>query len=135
MGFSLIKDNRTISEKDFNNDDNIQHIQESSDIAQTIKELNEDKVDKDSFSSIDMKARLLNIEISSIIAVDSLVALDFLPEETSFITRSKKRLSVSQNGQGRGEIVAISQGMQHQKTGTSFFDKMGNMFKGGNNSS
>jgi hypothetical protein len=134
MGIKLIQEKReTKNTAVFNNsDDTIQQVPESTDIAQTIKELNDDKVDdKSSFSNIDMKSRLLNIEISSIIALDSLVALDFLPPETSFITRSKKRLSVSQNGEGRKEIVSIAQGMKDQQNGTSVWSKMGNLFKGG----
>ena len=136
MAYSLVKDNKIVVESDFNDDKNIQHIQDSSDIAQTIKELNDDKVERDSFSNIDMKTTLMNIEISSIIALDSLVALNFLPQKTSFITRSKKRLAISQTGQfnGREQIVRISQGMQQQKTGNSFMERIGNVFRGGNNS-
>jgi hypothetical protein len=133
MSFSLAGNNKTELIPSYSNKDmNIQHVQESSDIAQTIKELNDDKIDeKTSFSNIDMKSRLMNIEISSIIALDSLVALDFLPPETSFITRSKKRLAVSQNGLGRTEVVQIAQGMNQNKNGTSFLDRIGNVFRGG----
>lgn len=113
-------------------EDGIQHIDSVSDIAQTIKELNADVVASDKFSSIDMKSRLRPIEISGIIAVDSLVTLDFLPPEVSFITRSKKRLSVSEDGKGREEVVRISQGQQDQSSGTNMFQKMGNWLKGGN---
>jgi hypothetical protein len=136
MGYKLIREEEkkkdTIS-YDPNNNDMVTHITEPSDMAQTIKELNSDVSDKDTFSSIDMKSRLENIEISAIICVDSLVSLDFLPVETSFITRSKKRLSVSQQGKGRGEVVAISQGMSQNKTGASVWDRLGGMFRGGNN--
>lgn len=135
MGYKLIREEEkkkdTIS---YDPNETIQNIQEASDMAQTIKELNSDVSDKDTFSSIDMKSRLENIEISAIICVDSLVSLDFLPVETSFITRSKKRLSVSQQGKGRGEVVAISQGMSQMKNGSSAWDRIGNLFRpGGNN--
>jgi len=111
-------------------DRNIVPITEESDLAGTIKELNDDKI-VDKFSNIDMKTRLLQIEISSIIAVDSLIALDFLPQEVGTITRSKKRLAVSLNGLGRSEIVSIAQGVQEQTSGKSMFERIGGMFGGG----
>jgi len=109
------------------NNSGIQPITESSDMSETIRELNSDDINDEKFSSIDMKTRLESIEISSIIAVDSLVALDFLPEDVSFITRSKKRLAVSLKGAGRNEIVSIAQGIRGDPnaTGNAFM----NMFK------
>jgi len=112
------------------NDSGIETVQELTDTAQTIKELNDDVVAADKFSSIDMKARLQPIEISAIIALDSLVALDFLPAEASFITRSKKRLSVSERGLGRSEIVQISQGMRDKEQGKSAMDRLSGLFGG-----
>jgi hypothetical protein len=112
------------------NSEGITNIQEMSDIAQTIKELNDDKV-SETFTAIDMKSNLSSIEISSIIAVDSLVALRFLPREVSFITRAKKRLSISQNAGGRKDIVAIAQGMRQQQQGETFFSRLGGLFRGG----
>jgi len=109
----------------------IESVQELTDTAQTIRELNDDSVSDDKFSAIDMKTRLHIEEISSIIALDSLVALDFLPKEASFITRSKKRLSVSRDGIGRREIVEISQGMRDKEQGKSAFDRIGSLFGGG----
>jgi len=131
--FKLTKEDTRREVIESRQDDGIQHVQESSDLSQTIKEFNEDILGKDKMSSIDMKSRLHPVEISSIIAVDSLVTLNFLPSNTSFITRSKKRLSVSQNGEGRKEVVQIAQGVQQQSNGTNMFEKMGNWFKGGNN--
>ena len=135
MSYEIINEKKTADRKSILINDafdaGIQSLQESSDVAQTIKELNDDAIDKDKFSNIDMKTRLVPIEISSIIALDSLVALKLLPLEASFITRSKKRLAVSLNGLGRQEIVQISQGMQDNKSGSSFFDRIGNFFKGG----
>lgn len=112
------------------NDNGIQTVSDNTEIAQTIKELNDDET-QDSFSKIDMKTRLASIEISSIIALDSLVAFNFLPKEVGLITRSKKRLAVSLNGLGRDEIVQIAQGMKEQTQGKSIFDKMSGIFGGG----
>lgn len=108
----------------------IERISEPSDVAETIKELNTDTLDNDKFSSIDLKTRLHPIEISSIISVDSLIALRFLPQDSSIITRSKKRLSVSIAGKGREEIVQISQGMKEQQDGRSMMSRIGNFFGG-----
>ena len=111
-------------------DNGIIPIKESSDIAQTIKELNDDAM-SNKFSNIDMKTRLVQIEISSIIALDSLVALGFLPVEVGTITRSKKRLAVSLNGMGRTEIVSIAQGLSEQAGNKSIMERMGGFFGGG----
>jgi len=132
MEFEIIKTNqekRTLRENNNNVDNSIMPVVESSDIAETIRELNDDSI-QDKFSNIDMKTRLAQIEISSIIALDSLISFDFLPQEVGNITRSKKRLAVSMNGLGRQEIVSISQGMQQVSQGSSMFDKIGSFFGG-----
>jgi len=131
MTFKICENKKEKTEVLFNAmDTGIENVQELTDTAQTIKELNDDSVSKDKFTAIDMKTRLHVEEISAIIALDSLVALDFLPEEASFITRSKKRLSVSLNGLGRREIVEISQGMRDKEQGKSAFDRIGSLFGG-----
>jgi len=84
----------------------------------------------DKFSPIDLKTRLHASEVSSIIAVDSLVAMEFLPSQTTFITRSKKRLAVSLAGKGREEIVAIAKGMDENSRAKSGFEKLGSWFRG-----
>lgn len=103
----------------------IEYISQSTEVTSTVgqptelgdslKELNKDVLDKiTNMSGMDMRARLNPIEISSILALDSLVALRFLPLDALRITRQKKRLSVSQNGKGREEIVSIVQGKQNR---------------------
>ena len=132
MTFKIKGTNTTQKSNDIPNieSNGIETIQELTDTAQTIRELNNDSVAEDKFSAIDMKTRLHSEEISAIIALDSLVALDFLPQEASFITRSKKRLSVSLSGLGRREIVEISQGMRDKEQGKSAFDRIGSLFGG-----
>lgn len=135
MSFKRVRENFKEDKKDskiIEQNKSIQPIVESSDVAMTIRELNDD-THIDGFSNIDMKTRLANIEISSIIALDSLVAFSFLPKSTGIITRSKKRLSVSLGGMGRDEIVRIANGLSEQKASSSFFEKIGGMF-GGNKS-
>jgi hypothetical protein len=130
MSFRLVHQEKAKEIKERLEDSGIHGISESSDVAQTIKELNDDTV-TERFTAIDMKSRLASVEVSSIIAVDSLVALTFLPPEVSSITRSKKRLSVSLEGKGRGEIVGIAQGMRQNAEKSSLFDKIGGFFGGG----
>lgn len=113
---------------------NIESINESSELSDTIKELNEDSLNSEGFSSIDMKTRLNVLEISSLIAIDSMIALNFLPREVSFITRSKKRLAVSQLGKGRDEIVGITKGLRDEKQGTTAFGKIRSLFESGGGS-
>lgn len=132
MGYKIVgaEEKRTNSMSLQAQHSGVQEIHEASDVAETIRELNDDTLSDDKFSSIDLKTRLAEIEIGAIIAVDSLVALDFLPTEVSFITRSKKRLNVSKNGQGRSEVVSIAQGLSEQSQGKSMIDRLGNMFGG-----
>lgn len=97
-------------------DNGTQDIIQPSEFSEAIKHLNEDELDKNNFSSIDTRTRLHETEISSIIAVDTLVALGFLPAKSTMITRSKKRLAVSRDGLGRKESVQLVSGIQDKKT-------------------
>lgn len=87
---------------------------EKSDMSQAIKELNDDSIDTNRMSRIDMKSRLSAYELPSILAIDNLVAMNVLPESFLQLTRQKKRLSVSINGRGRHEIVSIAKGNQEE---------------------
>ena len=103
----------------------VQPIQESSDLSESLKQLNDDTTEPSSrMSGIDMRTRLHLTEIPSILACDTLVAFDFLPQDCLKFTRQKKRLAVSLKGEGRKEIVSIVQGKQEQESGRSVFDKM-----------
>lgn len=132
MGYKILteKKKEQVRQAQIVDGDNfIQPIQESSEIAETIKEMNDDKF-SDGFSNIDMKTRLASVEISSIIALDSLVSFGFLPQKVGLITRSKKRLAVSLNGLGREEIVKIANGLSEQTRSKSMFERLGGMFGG-----
>lgn len=88
----------------FNHDQ--QDVTYPSEMKDTLKELNEDVVDDSTgMSTIDMKSRLHFAVIPSVAAWDSMVACDFLPQKSLRITRQVKRLSVSENGMGRQEMV------------------------------
>jgi hypothetical protein len=91
------------------------NITESSELGDVMKFMNEDLVEADkSMSTIDVKTRLGFLEISSILAVDTLVSLNFLPIQLINFTRMKKRLNISFLGRGREESVQIVVGKREQ---------------------
>lgn len=96
---------------------NTEMIEEPNEIREAMREVNRDDLDTDSrMSSIDMRARLAGIELSSILAVDTLVGLEFLPVDCLNFTRQKKRLSVSLAGKGREELIQIVRGVAENET-------------------
>lgn len=100
-----------------------------SEIKDTLKELNEDKIDEHTnMSSIDMKTRVSTSEESGILILDTLVTLNVLPIECLHITRQKKRLAVSRDGKGRAEMIEAIKGGTAQKEKTGIFTKLKNMF-------
>lgn len=117
---------------DSDEDEGIHQVTETTETGDAMRELNKDEFDKKTrMSGIDLRSRLHHTEISGIVAVDSMVALKTLPQSTSVITLSKKRNAVSDGGEGRKEIVAISQGLAQRETdkgGGSFFSKLGGLF-------
>lgn len=89
-------------------DDGITNITQPTELGETLRELNRDEIELHTgMSMIDMKSRLHYIEISSILAMDTLVALRVLPGRCLAFTRQKKRLAVSLDGKGRGEMVEV----------------------------
>jgi hypothetical protein len=119
------EDNQEFS-RPFQND-GVQNIIQPSELGESLKELNLDSVDSERLSGIDLRSRLHHIEVSAILAVDTLIAFKFLPMSAVIFTRIKKRLSVSQDGKGREEIVDMVRGKRQgdidRGTG-SFVDKM-----------
>jgi hypothetical protein len=106
-------------------------IVQPTELGETLKELNKDVVEEDSrMSSIDLKARLSSAEVGAILAYDTLVAMKFLPRDALFLTRQRKRLSVSEGGQGRKETVDIVRGVKDEKSSSGFGDKIAGMFGG-----
>lgn len=112
-----------------------QDVVEPTELGQALKELNHDKIQPGTrMSGIDMRAVLHYSEISGILGVDTLVNMKFLPVEVTMFTRQKKRLSVSLQGKGRNDIVAVVAGKRDQEArmgGGSFFDRVKNVFTGG----
>ena len=115
-------------------DDGEVNITESTELGDSLKELNNDSVDKKTnMSGIDMRARLNNYEITGLLALDALITLKLIPVEILNFTRLKKRMSVSSGGLGREEIIRIVAGKRELDSnasgGMSMMDKMKSMFK------
>jgi len=107
---------------------------EISELQGSLIELNNDKFDLEQRTSgIDLRTRLFNTEICSIIVIDTLIILKFLPTSISSLTLQKKRLAVSLKGLGRKEIVDIVQGKRENDNGNvSLGSKIKGMFGGQN---
>jgi len=106
---------------------NTQNIVQPTELGDSLKHLNDDSLDSSTrMSGIDMRARLHPMEVSSVLALDALVAMGVLPSRCLAFSRQKKRLSVSIAGKGREEIVNIVGGKREQdaKAGMGgFMDK------------
>jgi hypothetical protein len=112
----------------------VTNVVQPTEAGEVIKELNKDELEPTTrMSGIDMRSRLHHLEISSILAVDSLVALGCLPTRCLAFTRQKKRLAVSLDGSGREDIVRIVGGRREheEKVGMSLAER-GKAFVGGN---
>lgn len=93
----------------------ITSVVQPTELGDSLKQLNQDEIELVSrMSGIDMRARLHPFEISSVLALDALVSLGVLPTKCLAFTRQKKRLSVSEGGLGRKEIVEIVAGKQER---------------------
>ncbi|HUV85303.1 MAG TPA: hypothetical protein VMV86_06295 [Methanosarcinales archaeon] len=105
--------------------DGISQVVNTSELGDTLKELNLDTMDNASrMSAIDMRSNLHPFEINSVLAVDALVALGFLQTKCLSFTRQKKRLAVSLGGRGRDDIVNIVQGKrEHDKASPSLWER------------
>lgn len=99
------------------------NIIQPSESGEAIKSLNDTSIDNNGMSAIDLRTRLSSHEVSTIMALDVLIALGAYPNETIQLTMQRKRLAVSLKGEGRNEIVRISQGLQEQKK-QGFFSHM-----------
>ena len=119
----------------FQADNGTSQIVESTELGESLRELNRDDFDNNSrMSGIDMRANLNSMEIAPLWAIDVLVSLGMFPKSVSSITRLKKRLSVSIGALGRENIVRIVSGNREhiENTGNGgIMSKIGNMFSGG----
>lgn len=90
-----------------------QDIIQPTEVGAAMEQLNRDNLDTDTrMSEIDFRARLHPLEIPYVLQIDALVALGVLPPKCLMLTRCKKRISVSERGLGRQELVS----MMHNKS-------------------
>lgn len=102
----------------------ITSFNQSTELGETLRELNDDSISDIRMSGIDMRSRLHPMEISSVLAIDTLISMGMLPERVLMLSRQKKRLSVSLNGKGRDDIVSVVSGkrdVDERMTGLSRF--------------
>lgn len=111
----------------------IQSIIQPTELGDSLKELNLDVIEQETrMTGIDLRARLHPVEVNSVLAIDSLVALGVLPVRCLAFSRQKKRLSVSINGKGRDDIVNIVRGKRdHDKEASNGFGDKVKSFLGG----
>jgi len=89
-------------------------VNEPTELGEALRELNNDTLQSTRMSGIDMRTRLHFLEVAPILAIDTLVAMRFLPVSMIHFTRQKKRLAVSLQGKGREEMVRVIGGKQEQ---------------------
>jgi len=116
-------------------DDKIENIsneimmKDKSELGEVMDNLDNDTVDTlTAMSSIDFNTRLNRSEINASLVFDELIRLKILPQ-TIGLTRQKKRLSVSLDGLGREEKVRIIAGKREDESGSSFGNKLSNLFR------
>ena len=115
---------------------NVSYIQQSGDIAQSLKILDDDSLDPSTnMSTIDLNAHLNQIEKNGFTVLDYLVSQGVLPIEVLQLSRQGKRLSVSVEGRGREQKVRMATGQldRESRAGESFLDKAKGLFKKGEN--
>lgn len=99
----------------------IQPIVQPTELGESLKELNEDNLSSSTrMSGIDLRSRLHETEVMFILQLDALVAMGVVPSKCLSFTRQKKRLNVSIDGKGRGEIVDIVAGKKEMEARTGF---------------
>ncbi|KKL12364.1 hypothetical protein LCGC14_2536490 [marine sediment metagenome] len=111
-------------------DDGVTSIQQNSELEGSLKELNADEINPNTrMSQIDMRSRLHAIEISAVLAVDALVAFGVLPQKCLTLSTQKKRLNVSEGGQGRHEMVELVAGKTDRDVKMGSMGRMGEGIK------
>lgn len=113
-------------------DSPISDIIQPTELKDAFNEMNKDEIEGDArMSSIDTRAILHPIEVGNILALDALVSLNTLPKGLLNFTRSKKRLSISQLGKGREQMVDVAVGnREHKENAGGGFGKLLGMGKG-----
>jgi len=95
----------------------INHLGQTSEIAEALKELNRSEIEPDSRrSELDKRSRLNRWEINGMIVIDVLVGFEVLSMRCLTPSMSRMSKNISLAGLGRTEIVQMFQGdREHQK--------------------
>ena len=110
--------------------DGITNITQNTELEGSLKQLNDDNINADTrMSAIDMRTRLHPLEVSAVLALDSLVALGVVPQKCLPLSTQKKRLNVSQDGKGRAEMVELVAGKREADIKAGTFGRIGDGIK------
>lgn len=115
------------------NTSGITNLAQKSELAESLENLDSDKVDPQSkMTDIDLNSNLVQGEKTGYGVIDFLVSAEALPVEVQYLTRRMKRLAVSVGGQGREQKVRMVAGDRAHKEGggTTVFDKFKGLFGG-----
>lgn len=108
----------------------ITNITQNTELEGSLKQLNDDNINADTrMSAIDMRTRLHPVEVSAVLALDSLVALGVVPQKCLPLSTQKKRLNVSQDGKGRAEMVELVAGKRESDIKAGTFGRIGDGIK------
>lgn len=88
-------------------------VTESTELKDALEKFNLDEV-KGRLSSMDFLSRIDKYESTPMIALDSLIGMQIIPQDCGILNRVKMRKSVSINGEGRKEFVDIVVGKKDQ---------------------
>jgi len=83
----------------------------------------------DDTEKINMNTRLDDIEIGSIMVIDSLRDLGIFGEEATAMTRRKKELAISRGGKGREEKVQAFQAIVKTRGGMGIGESFKDLFR------
>lgn len=114
------KINEMISDEEF--------ITDKSELAQVFDSLDNDDIKSQNMSNIDFNTRLTKSESNGCLVMDELQRMGLLPMNFS-LSRQKKRLAVSLNGEGRKEKIDIVRSERENTSSSGFLSKLGGIFK------
>lgn len=105
-------------------------VKTESEMSEVMRRMDEDIVDNSTrMSSIDTNSRLFPKWWRACIRLDEMERRG-LNKHAGKLSRQIKRLSISLNGEGRKEKIALVGGMREQKTGAGFLQRMKFLFTG-----
>jgi len=121
IGGSIIKDNLDDLTNKLDQQDIIMN---KSELAEIFDNLDDDRQNKENnMSQIDFNTRLTTVEINSIMIIDEFTRLGIFPPDAG-ITRQKKRLAISKDGEGRKEKVHMVAGKEESRSGNGFLKNL-----------